>query len=527
MALKEFPSAIDVVLGSNWDGTNGLDPTDAIRLHWASIAGDERIYTEDGTLTPNTSTNRIYLTLTSTAPHPFGAAVGGAWDYGTTGSPDVRWAAGVSFSQYTYTGDYTFGELWAATVTSAGSVGYFITGTPDYNPGIFASFNGVGQLRWIGRDDPDEIPSLTFTVPTPLIPIKTTPDPIVLTLAVPAATAAKSTAPAAVAITFAVPAVSTAKVFAPTPDPVAITFTIPDPILGIDTVPDPVAITFTLPDVTLGKSRVVDALALALTLPPLTPTFVPSDNIPVILRGRPTPRPRKRLRSVILNPAAYRGKHYHEARGLYRVFNAAAYRFYRNKDRPPKPADTPWATSASLPDTPADTFSDGRWKISVSFFDGCLDSGFLPIGPAGETYLLLEIDGGAEVENPPAGPLHWQLEQRAAGVIRINAIYLQDPTSTLRADDWAIAYTTDGSIPGPDAPDLTSAIADDWLSILAYDLPGQANGTTVTVRLQTRRGSSPFSFSTDSITRSATADAAGPSAPLALAPWRGLLPARH
>jgi len=54
-------------------------------------------------------------------------------------------------------------------------------------------------------------------------------------------------------------------------------------------------------------------------------------------------------------------KHYAELRGQYRVFNTAGYQFYRTLGSIPVPGvDLPFATNASLPHTPADTWGDRK-----------------------------------------------------------------------------------------------------------------------------------------------------------------------
>ena len=199
-----------------------------------------------------------------------------------------------------------------------------------------------------------------------------------------------------------------------------------------------------------------------------------------------------------------------DARGKYRVFNAAEYRFYRSNSTPPVEGDTPFATNATLPHEPVDAYADGTWYLSVSYYNGIYDSGFLPVGPLGETYLRLDLAGGVETTSPPAGPLNWHIENVGGGVVRIIAVYVQG--GTLRADQWAVAYTTNGSTPATDTPDVTQDMATDGLAVLSYDLPGQGDGTTVKVRLQTRRYDSSYVYSEDSEVKTITADAAGPAA---------------
>jgi hypothetical protein len=218
------------------------------------------------------------------------------------------------------------------------------------------------------------------------------------------------------------------------------------------------------------------------------------------------------------------GRRYASARGLYRVFNPAQYQFFKSNVSPPAESGIPFATSATLPSTPTATYADGTWYLSVAYFNGVLSSGFLPIGPRGETYLKLEISGGAALATRPGGPLTASLQVLAGGVIRVNAVYAAFPDGANRADTWSIAYTTNGTTPPNNTPTVTKAMTAGGLQVLAYTLPAQADGTTVKVQLQTRRGSGPGVYSLPGTVLTAVADATGPSAPLSLGSWVGGLP---
>ena len=239
------------------------------------------------------------------------------------------------------------------------------------------------------------------------------------------------------------------------------------------------------------------------------------------------PSPRKALPDVGDQTAAYRDHHYLEARGKYRVFNAAEYWFYRSNTGPPAETDSPFATSSSLPHEPADTYADGTWWLSVQWFNGCLPSGFLPLGPRGETYLRLDLAAGVEAGGPPAGPQDWQLVARAGGVVEVGGFYFE--TGSLRADQWAIAYTTNGSTPAADTPDVTVDMSNSQLAVLDYDLPAAPHGTEVKVRLQTRRNdgtdlSPVWVYSEDSTVKTLAADAVGPHAARSGESWPGPIP---
>ena len=208
--------------------------------------------------------------------------------------------------------------------------------------------------------------------------------------------------------------------------------------------------------------------------------------------------------------------HLADARGKYRIFNDAGYRFYRSDTAPPAEGSEPFATNATLPYTPDDVYADGTWYLACSYFNGVLDSGFLPIGPNGETYLRIDITDGDEIDSPPNAPNHWRLIQRPAGVVRVSGVYFQ--VGDLRATQWAIAYTIDESAPATDDPDITKAMPTSGLCLLEYDLieAHAAHDSIVKVRLQTRRqDGEDWIYSEDSTVETITVDAVGPTVPLA------------
>ena len=137
--------------------------------------------------------------------------------------------------------------------------------------------------------------------------------------------------------------------------------------------------------------------------------------------------------------------------------------------------------------------------------------------------MRLDLCGGCQIGVPPLGPQDWRLEQRSGGVVRVWGFYYQGVSDENRADEWAIGYTTDGSTPPADTPDVTQAVDHGPLSILQYDLPAQSNGTTVKVRLQTRRDDGSWIYSEDSTVETITVATAGPTAPLDVERWPGSL----
>lgn len=523
MALVGFPPLIDVILGANWDGTHGLAEDLQLMLTRYQYFPTVVTYTESGGYGPDIVDNRLALTAKSATPS---VEIVGAYDQGTPEEPDVDWTDAFDVDGTgEYGDDYTFRELWLASPDVDEGNFFAGSGPFTYNPGIFKTFQGVGTLVQVSPV------ALTITPVTPLIPIKVSVSPVELQISVPSVTPVKSVTVSPVTVTISIPAVTITEAIVITPPPLVLTLTVCELDPGI--VPDisPLGLTLTVPAVTVAHVVIPTPLVLTLTIPQVSGSMIPSTNIPFFVRSPRYERPLKPIHSQLINPAAYRGKFFFDGRGLYRVFNAAEYRFYRHTSRAPRLTDSPFGSSGSLPATPAETFADdATYYLSVSWFNGVIESDFLPIGPLGETYLVLEISGGQQQAAPPHPPSEFHLQQRASGVIRVHGLYIQGPDDANRADQWALAYTTDESTPPVDNPDLTPAIGSEWMTVLMQNLPGQSNGTIVTVRLQTRRNdgtveSPDWIYSDDSTVVAETADAAGPAAPPLLERWPGILPA--
>lgn len=229
-------------------------------------------------------------------------------------------------------------------------------------------------------------------------------------------------------------------------------------------------------------------------------------------------------------------RHYAAARGLCRVFNAAVYRLYRTgpyvaswppgtEGEPPAEGDPPWETCDALPYSPAGTFADGVWFLAMSYFNGVIDSGFYPVGPAGEPYLRLELSGGVEVGNPPQEP-SWSVEAIAGGKIRVSAYYAEDNAD--RADQWALQVKMDAppSDPVTDPP-VTASITGDGVTVWSYDSDALV-GTTAHVRLLVRRNDGtaevPVWVYSPGTVKTVAIDSSGPAAIAAGEVWRGALP---
>jgi len=165
----------------------------------------------------------------------------------------------------------------------------------------------------------------------------------------------------------------------------------------------------------------------------------------------------------------------------WRIFSDAEIRLYRSDTADPDQSGTPYATPASLPATPATTFADGDWRVAGRRWNGVLASG------EGEVARIV-ISGDSGDPGPPTAPVGQACEQRPAGVVRVIAVY--DPgADDSPATHWAITYTTNGSTPAGDNPTQVVAMGGhQGLQRLRLDLPAQADGVTLKVRVQSRRG---------------------------------------
>jgi len=220
------------------------------------------------------------------------------------------------------------------------------------------------------------------------------------------------------------------------------------------------------------------------------------------------------------------------------VFNASGFRYYRKQSSVPVPGtDAVWYEHETtdldtIPEvTPSDTFADGDWYMVATRYNGCIESDPYPIGPNGEQYLFMRIADGYATGDPPGGLVSAELENRAGGVVRVVAhYYTQTDAATWWgvAEDIAVNYSTDGSEPAEDSPVATVAISGQGLLRITYDIPAQADGTTVRACVQVRRNDNTdadprYSYSA-AVQLTTTADATGPTSPQQYAPWRGVVP---
>ena len=232
--------------------------------------------------------------------------------------------------------------------------------------------------------------------------------------------------------------------------------------------------------------------------------------------GRGPRRRVRRRRSQAVCPDLWRWRWTTAGRGKHRIFNTAAYWFYWGTT-PPVQGMGAQATSVTLPYTTTPTFADGTWYFSASWFNGVKESPFLPLGPNGETYLRLDISGGAAVSGPPNPPGGWHLELRPAAYVAVVGFYFQ--AGALRADQWAAAFDTGVSIPAMDSPSLTPAMTAGGIAVIDAQLPSSfGDGVTVNVRCQTRRndgteGSPVWVYSEEDEVKTIVTDFTGTTAP--------------
>lgn len=216
----------------------------------------------------------------------------------------------------------------------------------------------------------------------------------------------------------------------------------------------------------------------------------------------------------------------HAARfvSLSRITEPAEYRIWRTVGSPPDPGSDPvHATPAALPTTDGPLGSIDYF-YAVSYYNGVLDSGLLPIGADGRTWVRVNLDPlvGA-IDGPPPDPLDVRLEARPGGVVRVHALWSGARDGTER---WVVTYTDDGSTPlgAPFwVPTIQQSFGGASLAVLEADLPASADGSTVRALVQVQSGTGLLSYS-PGVEASVVADAAAPSSSLAGAPWPGQSP---
>jgi hypothetical protein len=210
-------------------------------------------------------------------------------------------------------------------------------------------------------------------------------------------------------------------------------------------------------------------------------------------------------------------RHYHDWRGRWHVPTDPAYWVYIESTPPDDNVHTPTAEPGGLPWTSSALGASGTFYVSVAYFNGYESSGFLTVGDNGETYRKLILIGSAEQPIPPNGVIEASIQPDAGGKMRVTASY--DQAGANRATEFALAWSTGGTPPPTSTPDRTASIPAAGLAVLDEIVPdtGEADGTLINVRIQTRR-SGVYS---DSVIVSDYADNSTPSPPRQVTVWRG------
>ena len=418
---------------------------------------------------------------------------------------------------------------------------------------------GVGAVRVNRTIHPTSI-VVAIELPPVIIEGTITPEVLVVEVFLPSLTVSNAFKPTSVPVEVSLPAVTVALLpLVRTPDPVLVEVFLPaitTDIFPLIITPDEVFIAVFLPEVDVDLAPVVlmpsaviveidtpvvavdfglrivkpdpvfieicvEAMVKVVTiidpppiiieilLPPIV-VIIPFHVVPLRTPRRPGRRFRPTFTpSSIQPPSTFRARFRHDARGDYRVFGDAQYRFYFRDGSPPEEGDDAWATSATLPATVGDVpdgLDDGDFYFSAEYFNGVIRSGFLPLGANGETYLRLKTVGGAVQGAAPNGPTDWRLELRPGGIVAVLGFYYDK--SAVRALSWVIEWTTDGTDPPAAAPEQTvvQAMPTSGVAVLDFEVPAQADGTIVKVRLRTQRTGSTIESERPEI-KQATAEA--------------------
>lgn len=208
---------------------------------------------------------------------------------------------------------------------------------------------------------------------------------------------------------------------------------------------------------------------------------------------------------------SWRKRHATQVRGLSRVFNAAEYRFYRKDGSAPVPGtDSPHATASSLPDTPAGAWSDGDWYVTVTYFNGIIESLPKLQGPDGTAAKRLEISGSLEVDAAPGDPSEVTVSAIAGAKIRVVAIYSQarDRGRGITPTHWRLSWSGDAS----GSASIAFATAQNEEIRLDYEIT-LSDGQSVTVVVKTGYDPGTGFVESDGVQATVTADSTGPDAP--------------
>jgi hypothetical protein len=136
MAMNGFPTVLRVTLGNAWNGTDGLSTSTVLDLIKAVDTSTQVVYSEDGTQTYASGTNRIMLTMTANSSFN-----GFSVHCASTGTSSFQQHIGVTTT--TGTGSvYTFKDIFSNATPnffSAFKTSYFSYAPTNLNAQVFST----------------------------------------------------------------------------------------------------------------------------------------------------------------------------------------------------------------------------------------------------------------------------------------------------------------------------------------------------------------------------------------------------
>lgn len=207
----------------------------------------------------------------------------------------------------------------------------------------------------------------------------------------------------------------------------------------------------------------------------------------------------------------WRKKYQTQVRGRSRIFNAAQYRFYRKDGSVPVPGvDSAHATASSLPSTPAGAWADGDWYITVTYFNGVIESLPKLQPPDGTPAKFLEIASSAEVDLAPGDASEYSISAIAGAKIRAQAIYslASDRGRGVTPTHWRLSWTGDAS----GSASIAFGTSQNEEVRLDYEI-SLSDGQEITLTIKTGYDPGTGFVESAGVQATITADSAGPAAP--------------
>lgn len=196
--------------------------------------------------------------------------------------------------------------------------------------------------------------------------------------------------------------------------------------------------------------------------------------------------------------------------GSYRIADddIALYELHIGVGSPPDITGTPDETFSSLPHTTAATLGTDTTNYLVVN----LRNKYGLVSQQTEPTVIIVDGSGDEDSLPPTAPALIKCEKAASGAFDVSAVYYYVADSaTVRADQWLIYSTFDGSDPDPDVdtPTVVSMTPSDGVVKLNHTTATQSDGVTGKFIVRVRN-STTTTDSTNNDICSNTADATAP-----------------